>query len=147
MYGRRALHPPPVYDSVLGWVRRRYGLAPATAIIRPFWPGRDYASEEYPEGCVVVDNPPFSILNDIIRGYQAKGVRFFLFAPNNTLVNNLEASHGLTIIPQGTRMVFENSRLELKVGFVTNLSPAVAVETDPALYDAVMRHYPGRRRP
>lgn len=30
-------------------------------IVRPFYPGGDYENYDYPEGCVVVDNPPFSI--------------------------------------------------------------------------------------
>lgn len=50
-----------VYDAVLGWVCKEYGVTPEQ-VVRPFWPGMDYQKAEYPEGCVVVDNPPFSIL-------------------------------------------------------------------------------------
>ena len=47
----------------------------------PFYPGGDYEREEYPQGCTVVDNPPFSILSKIVKHYQERGVGFFLFAP------------------------------------------------------------------
>ena len=77
--------PPEVYDAVLAWVRAEYDIADDVPIVRPFWPGADYERAAYPDGCVVVDNPPFSILAKIIRFYQAHGVRFFLFAPSLTL--------------------------------------------------------------
>lgn len=58
-----------------------HGCAPSMVstmvpIVHPFRPGADYGRAEYPDGCVVVDNPPFSILAKIIRFYQAHGVRF-----------------------------------------------------------------------
>ncbi|MFR0556541.1 hypothetical protein [Pseudoscardovia radai] len=60
---------------------RRVWVGDDVPIVRPFWPGTDYERAQYPDGCVVVDNPPFSILAKIIRFYQAHGIRFFLFAP------------------------------------------------------------------
>lgn len=30
--------PPHVYDAVLGWVAREYGVDPRD-VVRPFWPG------------------------------------------------------------------------------------------------------------
>lgn len=39
-------------------------------IVRPFWPGGDYEDFDYPTGCVVIDNPPFSILSKIVRFYE-----------------------------------------------------------------------------
>lgn len=72
--------PEPVYKAVLDWVVNEYGIDPNN-IVRPFWPGGDYLREEYPEGCTVVDNPPFSIVTKICRDYMAAGVKFFLFAP------------------------------------------------------------------
>lgn len=58
--------PEPVYDAVLGWVVKEYGIDPKS-VLRPFWPGLDYQQQEYPDGCVVVDNPPFSILSKWLR--------------------------------------------------------------------------------
>lgn len=57
--------PELVYDAVAEWVAKEYGLD-RECFVRPFWPGADYERESYPEGCVVVDNPPFSILSKIL---------------------------------------------------------------------------------
>ena len=86
--------PEYIYDTVLQWLRRNADLE-GREIIRPFWPGGDYKAVDYPEGCVVVDNPPFSILAEIKRFYLERGIRFFLFAPHLTLfsTDNAEVSY------------------------------------------------------
>ncbi len=56
--------PPEIYETIKGWVCRKYGVSEG-AIVRPFWPGANFTEYEYPEGCVVLDNPPFSILSKI----------------------------------------------------------------------------------
>ena len=76
--------PDAVYDAVAGWVAKEYKLDQSD-FVRPFWPGGDYESYDYPEGCVVVDNPPFSILSKIVRFYDSRKIRFFLWAPALTL--------------------------------------------------------------
>lgn len=78
--------PEPVYDAVLGWVAEEYGVDPK-CVVRPFWPGLDYQQQEYPEGCVVVDNPPFSILSKICEWYLDRDIKFFLFAPSLTALS------------------------------------------------------------
>ena len=44
-----------------------------------------YENFDYPENSVVVDNPPFSIISKIIRFYNERGIKYFLFAPHLTL--------------------------------------------------------------
>ena len=53
--------PENVYEAVRDWAVQEYGLE-VREIVRPFWPGGDYERFAYPDGCVVIDNPPFSIL-------------------------------------------------------------------------------------
>lgn len=72
--------PPLVYDAVRDWACAEYGIDPAR-IVRPFWPDTDYRRFDYPAGCVVLDNPPFSILTPICEFYLARNIPFFLFAP------------------------------------------------------------------
>lgn len=72
--------PANIYETVLGWASRRYGFDPGCAV-RPFWPGADFRRFKYPPGCVVVDNPPFSILASIARWYGEAGIRYILFVP------------------------------------------------------------------
>lgn len=69
--------PPAVYDAVLNYVRSTYGIAEDTPIVRPFYPGGDYEHYDYPEDCLVVDNPPFSIFSKIVDFYTKRGIRFF----------------------------------------------------------------------
>ena len=69
--------PQEVYDCVADWVAEKYGLDRST-FVRPFWPGGDYEMFDYPDGCVVVDNPPFSILSRIVAHYAWKKIKFFL---------------------------------------------------------------------
>ena len=78
--------PPLVYEAVKNWVCAEYGIDPES-IVRPFYPGGDYERYEYSDGCVVLDNPPFSILSKIISFYNSRGIKFFLFAPALTLLS------------------------------------------------------------
>ena len=72
--------PPNIYETVLMWVVQEYDIDPHK-VVRPFWPGGSYETQDYPEGCTVVDNPPFSIITKIARTYMKAGIPFFLFAP------------------------------------------------------------------
>ena len=56
--------PEYIYDAVLTWLKNNANLKDKE-IIRPFWPGGDYKTVNYTKDCVVVDNPPFSILAEI----------------------------------------------------------------------------------
>ena len=52
--------PPAVYDAVQNFVK---SITPLNGrkVIRPFFPGGDYEDlSQYPKGCIVIDNPPFS---------------------------------------------------------------------------------------
>ena len=123
--------PPAVYKAVRGWVFKRYDLPADTTILRPFWPGADYTRADYPEGCVVLDNPPFSIVSRIVEWYQARGIRFFLFAP---YLSNIGIGKGTgcghVIAPWSVR--YENGA-EVPTAFVTNLAPEIVAESAPDL--------------
>ena len=83
--------PDNIYDAVRDWVAEKYEIGSA-AIVRPFYPGGDYKSEKYPFGCVVIDNPPFSIISEICEWYTSKRINFFLFAPTLTLLGIMRGS-------------------------------------------------------
>ena len=124
--------PLQVYEAVAGWVETEYGVKRDT-FVRPFYPGGDYEREQYPSGCVVVDNPPFSILTQILRFYCKRGIRFFLFGPTLTLF----AGRGLdvTYIPCDAPVTYENNA-EVNTSFITNLDNC-RVRTAPELYRRV----------
>ena len=80
---RMIVTPPVVYEAIKDWaVQDRHWEG--RPIVRPFWPGGDYESYDYPDGCVVIDNPPFSCISKIVHWYEDKGIDFFLFAPHLT---------------------------------------------------------------
>ena len=108
--------PPTVYDTVLQWLRENVDIE-GREIVRPFYPGGDFENFDYPEGCVVVDNPPFSIYSKIVRFYIARGIRFFLFAPAlSTFVSGADCSFVIT----RAQVIYENGA-RVCTNFVTNL--------------------------
>lgn len=122
--------PPRVYDFVRAKVLERYALDEATTeIVRPFYPGGDYEAYDYPEGCLVLDNPPFSIISKIVDFYLSRGIRFFLFAPALFSFNQLNRE-GVTLVGANANIVFENGAV-INISFLTNLSPSLAVEIVP----------------
>ena len=124
--------PDNIMEAVQTWVAREYHRDRA-AFVRPFWPGADYQKRDYPEGCTVVDNPPFSILSQICRWYVERGIRFFLFGPALTIC----AARGLrlTYVITGSSIVYHNGA-EVPTSFVTNLD-SCQLRTAPDLYEAM----------
>lgn len=120
--------PPSVYDAILGWLRETVDIE-GREIVRPFYPGGDFERFEYPDGCVVVDNPPFSIISKICRWYVAHNIDFFLFAPHLTLFSNkAEIAHIVTNAP----ITYENGA-NVNTSFVSNLFGDIRVMTAPEL--------------
>ena len=109
--------PDNIYDAVRDWAAKKYEIGNA-AIVRPFYPGGDYKSEKYPSGCVVIDNPPFSIISEICEWYTRKGINFFLFAPTLTLLGIMRGS--ANYVACGCGVVYENGA-SVNTSFVTNM--------------------------
>ena len=107
--------PPAVYEAVKDWVVKEYGLE-GKEIARPFYPGGDFENYDYPADCVVIDNPPFSILTKIVRWYIEKDIKFFLFAPQLTLFSGTSGSFVIT----DSQIIYENGA-NVKTSFVTNM--------------------------
>lgn len=128
--------PKNIYETVRDWAVRRYGIKPGTPIVRPFWPGSDYTKADYPTGCVVIDNPPFSILSKIVAFYNARGVRFFLFVP--TLTSIAHCRDGKTaFVTTNINICFENGA-HVNTSFLTNMEPPdVLATTASDLFDAL----------
>ena len=121
--------PPEVYKVVLDFVAENYDLT-GLEIIRPFYPGGDYENIDYPENCIVIDNPPFSIISQICRFYIEQNIRYFLFAPHLTLFG-ADIDH--TAIVCGGDIVYENGAA-VKTSFLSNLFGDIRVIATPELY-------------
>lgn len=123
--------PENVHEAVMAWVEQEYGLD-REDFLRPFWPGGDYRSADYPAGTVVVDNPPFSLRKQIVDFYMARGVRFFLYSPALTLLTRRQ---DVCHIATGVSVTYENGA-EVPTSFVTNLEGSI-LRTAPELYRAI----------
>ena len=129
--------PPAVYEAVKDWVVKEYAVDTSAPIIRPFVPGGDFEKCEYPAGCAVIDNPPFSILSHIVEFYTERAIPFFLFAPALNCLN--KRTYKVTIIAVNAKIVYENGAKVL-TSFVTNMAPKdVVIDTPPDLYAAIDR--------
>ena len=123
--------PENIYNAVLDWCCSRYGIDPET-VVRPFWPGADFTRTEYPEGCTVIDNPPFSIMSKIITWYMQNGIRFFLFGNGLTAIQHV--GKGCTAICTGNNITYAKGA-SIQTGFLTNLEPPEIVAMScPELY-------------
>ena len=127
--------PDNIYEVVADYVCEKYGKDRAD-FVRPFKPGGDYQSENYRKGCVVVDNPPFSILAEIIDFYVEKNQPFFLFAPGLATLNYTNRDN-VTAICVYAEITYENGA-SVVTSFLTNLIGSdVAAITDPDLYKSI----------
>ena len=127
--------PPNVYEAVLSWCERRYGVE-RSRVVRPFFPGGDYAHAEYPADCVVIDNPPFSRLAEIVKHYLGARVPFFLFAPSLTSIGHARHS-GCAAVFSDSDVTFDNGAV-IRCAFLTSLEPAdVLAVSAPDLGDAI----------
>lgn len=125
--------PQPVYEAVLNWLRSKVNIT-GRPVVRPFYPGGDYINFEYPDNCVVVDNPPFSIVTQIVRFYLFNKIDYFLFAPGLSLFSpNLEGNCDVII---KSSLVYDNKAV-IATGFKSNLFPGVKILLAASLEDAI----------
>ena len=124
--------PDNIYRVVRDFANEHYGLG-APPIVRPFFPGADYKNAVYPEGCVVIDNPPFSILSEICAWYDERRIRYFLFAPGLTTfsINSGRSNY----LPVGVSILYSNDA-SISTSFVTSLGEW-KIELCPELYQAL----------
>lgn len=123
--------PKAIMDVVNRYVADRWDLDPKN-FVRPFYPGGEYKSFKYLEGNVVVDNPPFSILDEILRFYAKNGINFFLFTQGLTSFSYLIDKTFDVIVP-GLKITYENGAI-INTCFITNLPTPFSVETAVDLY-------------
>lgn len=126
--------PELVYNAVADWVANEYAVNKAN-FVRPFYPGGDYQREKYKATDIVVDNPPFSILSQILQWYNEHGIRYFLFAPHLTLFGT--AKDKATTLCIDVTVTYANGA-NVSTSFVTNMEDAdILFKSSPTLYKAV----------
>lgn len=122
--------PPEAYNAVADYVEKTFG-ASRDHFVRPFYPGGNYQAVDYRPEDIVVDNPPFSIITQIVKWYNAHGVRYFLFAPHLTLFS---PGRFCTSVVCGQQITYANGA-KVPTSFVSNMYPdGVKIVTCPSLY-------------
>ncbi len=122
--------PPVVYDAVLQWAHRFLPVGDRP-VVRPFWPGADYRSFDYPARCVVIDNPPFSCFAEIVNFYVTHDIPFLLFAPAMSSIRS-----NCTFVACGVNVTYENGAC-VNTSFVTNMLGPLICTSAPELYRCV----------
>ena len=125
--------PEIVYEAIADWVANYYGFD-RSRIVRPFYPGGDYERYPYEPDSIVLDNPPFSIISEIVYFYNANGIKYFLFAPyltNFVIGRGTECCHFIT----ATAITYDNGAT-VDTAFVTNLDDRLVV-AEPELYKVI----------
>lgn len=122
--------PPTVYEAAKAWAVEEYGWH-GRPVVRPFYPGGDYQNEKYPKNCVVIDNPPFSIISEIVGFYDDSGIDYFLFAPHLTCLG-IRRAHSRVIC--AVDVTYENGAKVL-TSFVA--SSGATIRASSSLHDKV----------
>lgn len=132
---------PLIYQAVKEWAIKEYSLE-GREIVRPFYPGGDYEKYHYPDNCVVIDNPPFSIFSKILAFYDEHNIQYLLFAPHLTMFNTNKKEYIVT----GSSIVYENGAI-VNTSFITNLEDCrfrTAPDLCKAIQDAVKKSRPSK---
>lgn len=124
--------PPPVYEAVVNWAGKHLDIGDRP-IVRPFYPGGDFEHFDYPDNCVVIDNPPFSIFAKICDWYVEHDIPFLLFAPSMSSIRK-----NLTYIGASCTITYENGAI-VNTAFVTNMMGDIICTTAPDLLETVMK--------
>ena len=127
--------PPEVFEVVRNFVNDKVASLEGREIVRPFFPGGDYEHHNYPAGCVVIDNPPFSLYSQIVRFYLARGIDFFLFGPALSLI---VSDAPCTFIVTACSVRYENGA-QVSTGFVTNMCGDVRIWVEPTLRQLIQK--------
>ena len=125
--------PDLIYERIADWVAKEYKVKKEN-FVRPFYPGGDYTRmDQYPEGSIVVDNPPFSLSAEIVRFYTEQGIKCFLFNPSLTGLTRELVRHA-TFVAVGGDITYENGA-NVKTSFTTNLEKEdIVIRTAPDLW-------------
>ena len=121
-----------MYEAVLDWARKHLDIGDRP-VVRPFYPGGDFEHFDYPDNCVVIDNPPFSIFSKICNWYVKRGIPFLLFAPAMSSIRK-----NLTYIGVSCTITYENGA-NVGTAFVTNMMGDIICTTAPSLHKSVKK--------
>lgn len=105
-------------------------------VIRPFWPGKDYTAEDY-TGKIVIDNPPFSCIKEILNFFKEKHIPAVLFCDTRYICDYIAYGFNVYVMPGS---ITYGNGAKVSTSFITNVDAhACEVRTAPALSKAIER--------
>lgn len=119
--------PDVIYKAVKDWAIKEMNWG-GRMVVRPFWPGGDFENFDYPADCVVIDNPPFSIMTKVVKFYAEHNIDYFLFAPHLTCLG-IRPAHSRICV--GVSVTYENGAV-VCTSFVSSKGPLI--RSAPDLY-------------
>lgn len=119
--------PGAIYEVVKDWAIKEMDWGGRT-VVRPFWPSGDFENFDYPADCVVIDNPPFSIMAKVVKFYAEHNIDYFLFAPHLTCIGIREANSHICV---GVQITYANGA-KVSTSFVASKGPLI--RSAPGLY-------------
>lgn len=136
--------PEIVYNAIKEWAIKEMDWE-GRPVVRPFWPGGDFENFNYPANCVVIDNPPFSIVSKIAKFYEERGIDYFIFCPHLTCFSSTEAKSHLCV---GCQITYENGA-KVNTSFLCSKGPLI--RSAPELYrivtEANAANLKGKKKP
>ncbi|TWO19273.1 hypothetical protein [Campylobacter hyointestinalis] len=122
--------PPEVYEKVIEFISEKWSsFLENYEISRPFYPGGDYEKEDYTNK-VVIDNPPFSIIAQIVEFYTKNDIPFFIFASMASIGTRLTNKKCSAILNK-SEITYTNE-ITAKTHFLSNFDYLLGKE--PKLY-------------
>lgn len=111
--------PQWIYEALYNFVDKNVYPLADKKVVRPFFPGGNYEKDlkKYDKNTVVLDNPPFSQVIEIIKTYREHNIKFLLFVPMPSAIRAIYNGCGL-ICPRGA-LTFENGA-QVKTFFAHN---------------------------
>ena len=108
--------PTNVYECVYTYVRELFPQFNNMENLRPFKPNGDFTREDY-NNRIVIDNPPFSMLSNIVNFYQLNNIKFWLFGPTLTI---MQYYGRYDIVITKTNIRYANGA-NIPTSFITNM--------------------------
>jgi len=108
--------PDNIYQCVYNYVRCLFPQFGEFENLRPFKPNGNFLREDY-SNKIVIDNPPFSILSNIVNYYQQHNIKFWLFATALTIMGYYAKCD---IVITNTAIQYTNGA-KIATSFITNM--------------------------
>lgn len=139
--------PKAIMDIIIEFCKKEFKLNDDVEIIRLFNNETNFLSLDY-ENKIVIDNPPFSILSQILEFYNKNNIKYFLFANAKSGIKSYYKKTN-AIYFCGHKIYFnfhgKNIMKDIAVMFLTNLVPkcksGAKLVFSKELYDKINSYY------